>query len=193
MCVPHRGHGFSPSCSHHLPDDWATVWGDDPVGGTVVGGVRLQARGPVAWRPPPAPWGGCAGSHIAGAQAEPCPTRAPSAHLSPPGEGVPLHRLSAVCVPDGSLRKAAPRRSDRASFFLNPCSVTLQGWWWFGGGCCWRSAPRRLPPCPPPTPRCSTGSPANSPAWDRDSARGRIPMDSLCLCVAPSSPSSLIL
>lgn len=99
-----------------------------------MGGVRLQARGPVAWRPPPAPWGGCAGSHIAGAQAEPCPTRAPSVHLSPPGEGVPLHRLSTVCVPDGSLRKAAPRRSDRASFFLNPCSVTLQGWWWLGGG-----------------------------------------------------------
>lgn len=134
MCVPHWGHGFSPSCSHHLPDDWATVWGDDPVGGTVVGGACLQARGPVAWRPPPAPWGGCAGSHIAGAQAEPCPTRAPSAHLSPPGEGVPLHRLSAVCVPDGSLRKAVPRRSDRASFFLNPCSVTLQGWWWLGVG-----------------------------------------------------------
>lgn len=150
MCVPHRGHGFSPSCSHHLPDDWATVWGDDPVGGTVVGGACLQVPGPVAWRPPPAPWGGCAGSHIAGAQAEPCPTRAPSAHLSLPGEGVPLHRLSTVCVPDGSLRKAAPRRSDRASFFLNPCSVTLQGWWWLGGGCCWRSAPRRLPPCPPP-------------------------------------------
>lgn len=64
-----------------------------------------------------------------GAQAEPCPTRAPSAHLPPPGEGVPLHRLSAA-----SLRKAAPRRSDRASFFLNPCSVTLQGWWWWWGG-----------------------------------------------------------